>query len=91
MMLTLTNPTRRRPPLHPGAVIADALGDDPSMSVVGERLRMPQQRLLEVLQCRAPVTPEIALRIGRLLGNGPDLWLALQAKYDLWNEGNWPG
>jgi plasmid maintenance system antidote protein VapI len=32
---------------------------------------------------RAPVTPEMALRLGKLCGNGPDLWLALQSRFDL--------
>jgi antitoxin HigA-1 len=29
------------------------------------------------------VTPEMALRLGKLCGNGPELWLALQTRYDL--------
>ena len=30
------------------------------------------------------MTPEVAIRIGKLFGNGPGLWLNLQQKYDLW-------
>ena len=33
---------------------------------------------------KQPVTPAMALRIGKLRGNGPDLWLNLQKRYDLW-------
>jgi addiction module HigA family antidote len=29
------------------------------------------------------VTPAMALRLGKLCGNGPDLWLNLQKRYDL--------
>ncbi len=32
----------------------------------------------------APVTPGMALRLGKFCGNGPDLWLRMQASYDLW-------
>jgi addiction module HigA family antidote len=32
-----------------------------------------------------PVTPEMAVRIGKLCGNGPRLWLNLQTAYDLWH------
>jgi antitoxin HigA-1 len=30
------------------------------------------------------VSPEIAERLGKLCGNGPRLWLTLQARYDAW-------
>ena len=36
-----------------------------------------------VLACTHPVTVEMALRIGKLVGNGPELWLRLQQNYDL--------
>ena len=32
---------------------------------------------------KQPVTPGMALRLGKLCGNGPDLWLNLQKRYDL--------
>jgi addiction module HigA family antidote len=31
-----------------------------------------------------PVTPEMAVRLGKLCGNGARLWLNLQSAYDLW-------
>jgi antitoxin HigA-1 len=33
------------------------------------------------------VTPLMALRLGKLCGNGPDLWLNLQKRYDLQRAG----
>jgi addiction module HigA family antidote len=36
-----------------------------------------------VLKERQPVTPVMALRLGKLCGNGPELWLNLQKRYDL--------
>jgi hypothetical protein len=38
---------------------------------------------LRILTERAPVTPEMALRLGKLCGNGREIWLALQARFDL--------
>ena len=35
------------------------------------------------LEEKQPVTPMMALRLGKLCGNGPDLWLNLQKRYDL--------
>jgi len=30
------------------------------------------------------VTPDMAVRLGKLCGNGPDLWLTMQARHDAW-------
>jgi addiction module HigA family antidote len=30
------------------------------------------------------ITADMAVRLGKLCGNGPELWLTLQARYDLW-------
>ena len=45
---------------------------------------MPRQTLHRLLAGRAPVTAEMALRLGRFCGNGPDLWLRIQQAHDLW-------
>ncbi len=50
---------------------------------IARLLGVSRQTLHAILTERAPVTPEMALRLGKLCGNGPDLWLALQARYDL--------
>jgi addiction module HigA family antidote len=36
-----------------------------------------------ILAEKQPVTPGMALRLGKPCGNGPDLWLNLQKRYDL--------
>ena len=50
---------------------------------IARLLGVSRQTLHAILTERAPVTPEMALRLGKLCGNGPELWLALQARYDL--------
>jgi addiction module HigA family antidote len=42
-----------------------------------------RQALHAILTERASVLPETALRLGKLCGNGPELWPALQTRYDL--------
>ena len=44
---------------------------------------MSRQTLYDILEEKQPVTPVMALRLGKLCGNGPDLWLNLQKRYDL--------
>ena len=79
-MSTLTSHIERMP-LHPGEVIHDALDEQP-VADAARQLGVRLQDLQAVLDGLAPVTPELALRLGRLFGNGPDLWLALQTKHD---------
>ena len=46
---------------------------------------MSRQQVHRIMAETAPVTPEMALRLGKFCGNGPDLWLRMQASYDLWS------
>jgi antitoxin HigA-1 len=73
------------PPMHPGELLREeilpALGR--TRVEIAQLLRVSRQALHAVLSERASVTPEMALRLGKLCGNGPELWLALQAQRDL--------
>lgn len=75
----------KRQSIHPGEILREdilpALGL--SVSEMAQRLGISRQKLHRVLACTHPVSVEMALRIGRLVGNGPDLWLSLQQNYDL--------
>ena len=76
-----------RPPVHPGELLREevlpALGL--SISEAARRLGISRQQLHRVLACTHPITTDMALRIGRLAGNGPGLWLRMQQAYDLWH------
>jgi len=75
-----------RKPTHPGAVLREDVLPELRMSVAqfAKNLGMSRQLLHGILAERHAVTPETAIRIGRLLGNGPGLWLGMQQAYDLW-------
>ncbi len=72
-------------PMHPGEMLREdvlpALGK-PKTEIV-RLLGIGRQTLYDILAERQPVTPAMALRLGKLLGNGPDFWMNLQRKYDL--------
>ena len=80
-------PDRERMPTHPGAFLREdvlpAIGE-PVMTVA-RNLGVTRQHLHRLLAEKAPVTPEMAVRLGKFCGNGPDLWLRLQQAYDLWH------
>jgi len=73
------------PAMHPGELLREeilpALGR-PRVEIA-RLLGVSRQALHAVLTERAAVTPDMALRLGKLCGNGPELWLALQTRFDL--------
>lgn len=78
---------QKRPPTHPGEVLREdvlpALGV--SVARAARDLGVSRQLLHGILRGERPVTPEMAVRLGRYCGNGPDLWLNLQVTHDLWH------
>jgi addiction module HigA family antidote len=79
--------TRTRAPTHPGAILREDVLPALGMSVTGvaRALGVSRQQVHRIMAETAPVTPEMALRLGKFCGNGPDLWLRMQATYDLWH------
>ena len=76
----------KRAPVHPGEILREDVLPSLALSVseAARRLGVSRQQLHRVLACTHPVTIEMALRIGKLVGNGPGLWLRLQQACDLW-------
>lgn len=75
----------RMRPVHPGEILAEILeeGLHISISEAARRLRVTRQTLHRIIAGTSGITADMALRLGKLCGNGPDLWLALQAQHDL--------
>ena len=76
-----------RAPIHPGALLRrEALPAlKLSISQAARDLGVTRQFLHRLLNEQVPVSAEMALKIGRLCGNGPELWLNMQSAYDLWH------
>lgn len=77
--------TRGLKPMHPGEMLRqDVLpATGKSKTEIARLLGISRQTLYDILDEKQPVTPAMALRLGKLLGNGPDLWINLQRTYDL--------
>lgn len=73
------------PPTHPGEVLREiilpALGR--SKSEIAELLGVSRPTLYDLLNEDQAVTANMALRLGKLCGNGAEFWMNLQAAYDL--------
>ena len=72
-------------PAHPGEILREdvlpALGV--SKTAVAAALGISRQTLYDILNEKQPVTAEMAVRFGKLFGNGPGFWVNLQRNYDL--------
>lgn len=72
--------------MHPGELLREdilpAIGRP--KAEIARLLGISRQTLYDILAEKQPVTPGTALRLGKLFGNGPTLWLNLQRRYDLW-------
>jgi addiction module HigA family antidote len=70
-------------PSHPGRLLAYYL-QDRSVTEVAQHLGVTRPALSRVLNGKAGVSAEMALRISEAFGTEPDFWLRLQAQRDLW-------
>ena len=80
---------RALPPVHPGEILREDVLPALGLSVIGAaaRLGVTRQTLHRIIARSnpRPVTPEMAVRLGKLCGNGARLWLNLQSAFDLWH------
>jgi addiction module HigA family antidote len=72
-------------PMHPGEFLREVTVPALVLSKteIARRLQISRQTLYDILDGKQPVTPAMALRLGKFLGNGPDFWLDLQRDHDL--------
>jgi antitoxin HigA-1 len=84
--MTKKLPKRGLPPMHPGELLREEIlpALERPKTEIAKLLGVSRQALYDVLTEKQPVTPVMALRLGKLCGNGPDLWLNLQKRYDLY-------
>jgi len=83
--MTKKLPKRGLPPMHPGELLREEIlpALKRSKTEIARLLDVSRQTIYDILDEKQPVTPVMALRLGKLCGNGPDLWLNLQKRYDL--------
>ncbi len=78
---------RKRAPNHPGTLLRDVVIPAMRVSVAqaARELSVSRQQLHKILAGQRAVTAEMATRLGKYCGNGPELWLNMQSAYDLWH------
>jgi antitoxin HigA-1 len=73
-------------PSHPGVLLREEILPALRLTVTeaAELLGVSRQTLHAILSARSAVTPEMAVRLGKLCGDGPGIWLRMQQAHDLW-------
>src|SRR4030066_191880 len=74
------------PPTHPGEMLKEDFMPDYGLSVssMSKALGVSRQTVNELLRERRAVSPEMALRLSRLFGDTPEVWVNAQRAVGLW-------
>jgi len=73
------------PAIHPGEIIREDVLPSVGLSVVAtaKAMGVSRQMLHEILAGRKPLSALMCLKVSRLFGGSPYIWMKLQATYDL--------
>ena len=84
--MSIPNTRKEVRPIHPGEMLREDFLPDYGLTVAGlaAALGVSRQTVNELLRERRSASPEMALRLSRLFGNAPELWLNAQRAVDLW-------
>ena len=75
---------RKLQPVHPGQVLKTVLEDAGiSANALAHALRIPANRLTEIINRKRSISADTALRLARYFGTSAQMWMNLQAKFDL--------
>jgi antitoxin HigA-1 len=73
-----------RPAIHPGEILAEELAEiSVSPSELARQLRVPANRITQILHGKRAITGDTALRLGHWFGTSAQFWLNLQSAYDI--------
>jgi addiction module HigA family antidote len=73
-----------RPAIHPGEILADELEElAVSPTELARQIRVPANRITQIVQGKRAVTGDTALRLGHWFGMSAQFWLNLQSAHDI--------
>ncbi len=77
--------TKMLPPVHPGEVLLEDFMKPLGLSTyrVAKDIGVPTLRISQIVRGHRAVSADTALRLARYFGTSPEVWMRLQAQYDL--------
>ena len=87
--MAINNTGIKRRPSHPGEMLREDFMPDYELNVsaLAKALGVSRQSINELVLERRAVSPQMAIRLGRLFGNSAEFWLNAQRAVDLWEAG----
>ena len=78
---------RHRQPTHPGEMLLEEFLTPMGLTQreLADGIRVPYQRVNELVNGRRGITPQTALRLAKFFGTTPDAWMNLQVRWDLYH------
>jgi addiction module HigA family antidote len=77
------NPNRC--PTHPGELLRDVIpATGKTKAEIAALLGISRQHLYDIVSGRKPVSPNVAVRLGKMFGDGASVWVRMQGAYDTW-------
>jgi addiction module HigA family antidote len=81
-------PAKRNPsrcPTHPGELLREVIpATGRTKTEIAPLLGISRQHLYDILAERKPVSPAVAVRLGKLFGDGGEVWVRMQGAYGTW-------
>jgi antitoxin HigA-1 len=77
--------TKQLPPIHPGEILCEEFMKPRGLSqnALARALKVPPRRINEIVLEKRGITADTALRLARYFGTSAEMWIGLQADYDL--------
>jgi addiction module HigA family antidote len=75
-----------RCPTHPGELLREDVipATGKTKTEIAALLGISRQHLYDIIEERKPVSPAVAVRLGKLFGDGAGVWVRMQSAYDTW-------
>lgn len=74
-------------PPHPGETIKELYMNDYNLTIakLALMLGISRKHLSNIINCKVPISTEVALKLAKCFKTSPEIWLREQLAYDLWN------
>ncbi len=81
-----TTKGRMHSPAHPGEILKGLYMDpmDVTVTKAADALGVSRKHVSSIVNGHAPITTDMAVRLAGVFGTEPEIWINLQAQYDVW-------
>lgn len=86
MAIITEKTSRMHNPAHPGEILHELYLKPLNVTITqaAKALGVTRKHVSAIVNARAPITPDMAVRLAAVFATEPELWVNMQAQYDLW-------